>query len=108
AFKMQGIDSDLYMSDNNGILQATYIENSIKKTYLSNLGTIDYGTGTVNINSALFVSFTGDYIELTGVPSSPDIISVRSTIVTIDPNKVNVSAIVESKNFNDHQFAVTR
>lgn len=108
AFRMQGADVDLYMSDSNGIIQATYIENNIKKVFVSNLGTIDYSNGNVTIDSAMFTSFSGDYIELTGVPSSPDIISMRNVIVVIDSNKISVSPIVESRDFNEHQFAVTR
>lgn len=108
AFRMQGISNDLYISDSSGVLQVTYLENNIKKVFLSNIGTISYDTGSVSFDSVMFESYTGDYIELTGVPASPDIISVRNTIVMIDPNKVSVSAIVESKDFNDHQFAVTR
>lgn len=108
AFKMQGTDNDIYISDSNGVLQATYIENGIQKTFISNIGSISYDTGSITLNSMLFLSFTGDYIELTGVPSSPDIISVRNSIVIIDPAKISVSAIIESQDFNDHQFAVTR
>lgn len=108
AFRMQGTLNDLYISDSNGILHATYVENNIRKIFVSDLGTIEYDTGTININAAMFESFTGEYISLSGIPASPDIISVRNTIVAIDPEKISVSAIVESKNFNDHQFAVTR
>ncbi|HET8685538.1 MAG TPA: hypothetical protein VFM18_02600 [Methanosarcina sp.] len=108
SFQMQGFSNDLYISDLNGILQISYIENGIQKVFSSNVGTIAYDTGVINLNSLMFVSYTGDYIELTGIPSSPDIISVRNSIVMIDPEKISVSAIIESQDFNDHQFSVTR
>jgi len=96
------------MSDNNGNIQVTYLENNIQKVLLTNIGTIDYSTGTIKINSTMFQSYTGDYIELSGVPASPDIISIRNSIVLIDQDKIKVTPVIESQNYNDHQFAVTR
>lgn len=109
AFTMQSTgDTDLFISDMDGVLRVTYLENNIQKVLISNIGTINYSTGKVNINSATFQRFTGDYIELTGVPASPDIISLRNSIVLIDKNKIKVTPVIESQNYNDHQFAVTR
>lgn len=109
AFTMQATgNTDLFMSDNNGVLQITYLENNIQQVLISNIGTISYSTGKININSAIFQSFTGNYIELTGVPASPDIISLRNSIVLIDKDKIKVSPVIESQNKSEHQFAVTR
>lgn len=109
AFTMQATgDTPLYINDVNGILQVTYLQNNIQKVLISNIGTITYSTGTININSMTFQSFSGNYIELTCAPSSPDIISLRNSIVLIDNNKINVDPIIESQNKADHKFAVTR
>lgn len=109
AFTMQATGTtDLFMADNNGVIQVTYLENNIQKVLFSNIGTISYSTGTININSTIFQSFTGNYIELTGAPSSPDIISLRNSIVLIDKNKIKVNPLIESQDYNQHQFAVTR
>jgi hypothetical protein len=108
AFKFQSSDFDLFFNDNNGVLQVTYLENNIRKVLISNIGSVDYLTGIVKIDSALFQSYTGNYIELTCIPASPDIISLRNSIVLIDPDKIVVSPVIESQNFSNHQFAITR
>lgn len=108
AFRMQGSDVDLYMMDSNGIIMATYIEDNVRKIFNSNIGTVNYTTGLVDINSTLFESFSGSFISMSCIPASPDVVSVRNMIALIDKEKINVSVVTESFNTSEHEFSTTR
>lgn len=108
SFRIQANSNDVYLKDSNGTLQVAFIDNSVERILISNAGTIDYATGTVQIQNVVFESFSGSWISLSGSPASPDIISQRNSIVLIDKEKINVSAIIESSNMSEHQFAVIR
>lgn len=106
-FKMLGSDLDLYLADSNGILQTVYTENNLKKVYQNNIGTVDYSTGKLVMEAVFFSSYI-DYIKITAVPSSPDIISMRNVISVIKDEDIRVSTVIESKNPIEHQFSLTR
>lgn len=106
-FTMMGSTADLYLADSNGVLQVVYTENNIRKIFKPSIGTVDYATGKIVIEAAFFTSYT-DYIKVTGVPSSPDIISMRNVISVISSEDIRISSVVESKNPIEHQFSLTR
>ena len=104
TFNMQGSTADLRMKDVNGVIQAVYTENTVEKVFVSDMGTVDYSTGKISLNSTMFTSYMGDYIKISATPSSPDIISLRNTILEIDQDRIGVSPIIESSNNQDHKF----
>lgn len=108
AFRMQGSDVDLYLNDSNGVISASYIEDNVRKTFNSNIGSLNYTTGVLSINSAMFEAFSGSYISISCIPASPDIVSVRNMIAMIDKDKISVSTVTESFNTSDHEFSTTR
>lgn len=106
-FKMLGTDADLYMKDVDGIIQVAYTENNLTKIWRPNIGAVNYSEGKIKIENSLFSSYV-DYIKVTAVPSSPDIIGMRNMISVIREEDIKVSTIIESKNPIEHQFSLTR
>lgn len=70
---------------------------SVKKYLSTNIGSIDYEKGEININNININSVLGDSetISLSVVPSSNDIVALRDLYLTIDPSGVNVNIILD-------------
>lgn len=58
------------------------------------VGTLDYETGTLNVNTSFNISaYEGNYIELRFKTLSRNIVSKTNTIIAIDPLDVTVTAV---------------
>jgi len=75
-----------------------YYENKNTRNYFStNIGTIDYDTGVVTINSFLPTSFTGSVMSLIVVPVNPNVQPIRNQILLMSQSKVNIIDDVSGK-----------
>ena len=69
-----------------------YCDNINKKTIVNaNLGTIDYITGNIVLNSFNPTSFEGSKLQITANPESNDIIPLREQIVQISSSLLTVN-----------------
>lgn len=78
---------------------AIYRQNGSEKIYYSkNAGTIDYEKGEININAININSAVGglNYIELSVIPKSNDIVALRDTYLSISQADVSVTAILDT------------
>jgi hypothetical protein len=57
----------------------------------SDIGSIDYGTGTISLNAFNPVSITGTTLDITIIPASSDIAPVRDQIILIESDDVVVN-----------------
>jgi hypothetical protein len=82
-----------YIRDNDdGVLEVYTTINDIDTVINSNIGSIDYVTGQVIINS-LKVSEYSSYISLYMVPKNKDIIASQNKILLFDSNDISISLI---------------
>lgn len=96
TFKVANRTETFYINDDgNGNLRLYYIKDNIK-VYTNNvLGTVNYNTGEIIINSLNVVSTTNtdNSIRIIVSPNYADIYSVRQQILTIDSNNLIVNGI---------------
>lgn len=88
------LDQECFFDDNGyGTVRIYYISGSSRlgREYLStNIGTIDYETGTVTINNFLPSSYTGSSISVIVAPRYPNITPIRNQILLISQSHVNI------------------
>ena len=101
GFKITGENSTyVYFFEKMGTNTiAIYRQNGSEKIYYSkNAGTIDYEKGEININAININSAVGglDYIELSVIPTSNDIVALRDTYLSISQADVSVTAILDT------------
>lgn len=77
---------DLYMEDING-----------NAFFQETVGTVDYGTGTINIPGLLIRGLYDGELEFMYTPSSNDVVPTRQYIVTIPNELVTVNMISDQK-----------
>jgi hypothetical protein len=80
--------------DGNGIIQLVYDNNTTKgivKT--SNVGTVDYAKGIINVSNLTIDSAPSGALTFTINPKSNDIVSALTQIARIDPQNVNINVI---------------
>jgi hypothetical protein len=87
-------EKECFFDDNGyGILRIYYVSGSsvLGREYLStNIGTINYETGTVTINNFLPSSFTGSSISIIVAPRYPNVEPLRNQILLISQSHVNI------------------
>ena len=83
--------------DNNGTIAIYRDFGGVKKYLSTNVGSIDYERGEININNININSALGESesISLSVIPSSNDIVALRDLYLTIDPSGVNVNIILD-------------
>ena len=87
GFKIIGSTLEMFMDDDGmGNLRAYSLSGGTTKTYLdTNIGSINYNTGVVTINSLNITSSTETAgVTVTAQPSSNDIVPVRNQLIEID------------------------
>jgi len=71
--------------DGDGLLRTWYYLGGLKTVINSNIGTIDYASGVININNITINSVVSDaFIKIIAQPANKDIDSRRDTILLID------------------------
>ena len=101
AFKITGEDvNNTYYFEKYGVNGlAIYRITGGEKIYWSkNAGTIDYEKGEININAININSVVGnlDYISFSVVPKSNDIVALRDLYISIQPEDVKVTSILDT------------
>ncbi len=97
GFKITGSTLEMFMDDDGmGNLRAYSLSGGTTKTYLdTNIGSVNYSTGVVTINSLNITSSTETAgVTVTAQPSSNDIVPVRNQLIEID----FVNAIITGQN----------
>ena len=87
GFKIIGSTLEMFMDDDGmGNLRAYSLSGGTTKTYLdTNIGSVNYNTGVVTINSLIITSSTETAgVTVTAQPSSNDIVPVRNQLIEID------------------------
>lgn len=102
GFKITGQNANyvfyLEKIENTNTVAIFRYDGSVKKYYSKNIGSIDYSKGEININAININSVIGDtdYITVSVIPKSNDIMALRDLYLSIDPSGVNVSVILDA------------
>jgi len=88
SFRFNG-QSVVLADDGNGVVRIVKNDGS-KITKITNIGTIDYITGTINLNNFFIDSFEGNSLILFVRPKDPDIQAAQNTILGIESDKISV------------------
>ena len=94
GFKITGSTLEMFMDDDGmGNLRAYSLSGGTTKTYLdTNIGSVNYSTGVVTINSLNITSSTETAgVTVTAQPSSNDIVPVRNQLIEIDFANANIT-----------------
>lgn len=93
-FFFEDIDDRCYMKDNgSGIVELYSEDEAGNPTFVRNIGTINYGTGTITVPSMLIRGLYDASLEYVIVPKSNDVIPVREYIVQLPDNLVTINMI---------------
>jgi len=91
--------SSFIQDDGNGTLQLFRITSTgSNELALSNVGTVNYGTGRIDIAELEYTSFSGSYVTIQARPRDLNITPVREQILLIDRADVVVNAAIETVN----------
>ncbi len=94
GFKIIGSTLEMFMDDDGmGNLRAYSLSGGTTKTYLdTNIGSVNYSTGVITINSLNITSSTETAgVTVTAQPSSNDIVPVRNQLIEIDFANANIT-----------------
>lgn len=93
-FTYQGF-SQCFLEENGGILRIYRKTGDSFVGVVSNVGTVNYQTGRVVLSSFAPEAFAdgGTTLKLTAVPSEPDILPLRTQIITIREQDVTINLI---------------
>ena len=81
--------------DSAGNINLCATENSKTVIITPNVGTVNYTTGKVQINSIVFTAYTGSKISIYALPAYSDVKGVGNTILRIKSENVTVSPEAE-------------
>lgn len=98
AFFLPNSDVVYYMRDDGigNIVMYTMDSSGNRTITNSTLGTIDYSTGTIYINSLNIDAISGDDLYLSVVPSSYDVTSARNQLLNIDFSSSTITMVSDS------------
>lgn len=82
--------------DSLGNLNLFYSKNGVKTYAGYNIGTIDYNTGNLSVQSILITGLVGTTIDFIAEPSSQDLFSINETIIELDSADIIVSTTVNT------------
>ena len=85
--------NSILRDDNYGNLVIFNTINSTITEIISNVGTINYQTGQVQINNLNVAAYVGNYISLYFFLQNTDIMSSKNQILMIDPNDVSINIL---------------
>lgn len=91
--------STFIQDDGKGVLQLYKITSTgSNELALSNIGSVDYSTGRIDIDTIEYTSFSGSYVTIKARPRDLNITPVREQILLIDRADVTVNAAIETVN----------
>ncbi len=107
GFMISGdVTNTYYINDDGaGLLRLYYIKGTGEKEYVDGLwGSIDYTMGEIVINDLIITSTSvaGNLLQISGIPESNDLVSLRETYLTIGIDNTTVSVLEDtiSSGFN--------
>lgn len=104
-FRVADFDFDLFFEDLNGIIRLVYRDNNnVKMVFNSNAGKVDYTSGKIEFSAINIESSEKEKIEVTCIPMSNDLFSIRDKILRIKTEDINVSVIAEDKDKTQRIF----
>ena len=93
VFKVSTLPTvDCRLTDADGIMQIYYVVNGIRVILDDNVGTVDYTTGSVNVNLDIIECQDG-YLEVTVNPSNRIITPGRNNILVLAENNINIHMV---------------
>ena len=101
GFKVVGDDFNIYYlnDDGSGLLRLYYVKGTGEYEYVDGLwGTVDYSMGEIVIND-LIISMTtiaNNQLQISAIPESNDIISLRETYLTVGIDNTTVSVVEDT------------
>ena len=78
-------------NDKDGAIRVFKIVNGEKNIIYSNIGTINYLTGKIVLESFSPVTYDGTTLDLTIIPTSSDVTPLREQIVLISESNINLT-----------------
>lgn len=83
--------------DDSGTIAVYRNEGSVKKYFHTSIGNINYEKGEININNININSVVGDvdYVSLSVIPASNDILGLRDLYLLFDSSNINVNVILD-------------
>lgn len=97
GFTIQGNSNTVYFNDDGqGIIKLFFIQSAGTKSYIKNVGTVDYASGLITITDLFVLSAANSTITVDVVPDSNDVVSVRKQLVLINPVDVTTNAIIDT------------
>ena len=101
GFKIVGDDINTYYlnDDGAGTLRLYYVKGTGEFEYVDGLwGTVDYDMGDIVINDLIIqsTSITNNQLQISAIPKSNDLISLRETYLTIGIDNTSVSVVEDT------------
>ena len=101
GFNIQNSPHTLYIgdtptSDTEGILFFFKLVRSVPVSVFSNVGTVNYESGEIKLNSVVITSYEGTEIQIEAIPESNDIIALRELYLQLDITKLNVQMLEDT------------
>lgn len=94
TFTFDGLSGCTIRDNGSGILQVVQSQDQVLQIVNSNIGTVDYSSGLVNLNSFKTSAFTGDGIKILAQPKSRTILSTKNIILSYN-NTPTVTIVQE-------------
>ena len=86
---------DLPSNIQTGIMRLFYYDVNLDKQYLATVGTINYATGSIELNNLNVIGLNSEVAELIIKSQSNDVISIRNQLVRIPDDKITVNVVVD-------------
>ena len=113
GFKISGdtTNEHFFDDDGNGNVRRYFVLAGVKNYIDNTAGTVDYASGTININPINIASISNvdgsssTQIRVTAIPDSFDIVPVRNQILEIDLENTSISVSIDSTEIGDVNVA---
>jgi hypothetical protein len=90
GFMVAGSDNTLYLDDDGvGVLRLYYINGTSKTYFNSNVGTIDYSTGKLSLQSFIFTDYD-DEVVISAQPLNADIYAQNNQIILLSAPTISM------------------
>lgn len=96
------IDDEPIVGTSVGKLRLFY-KTTTQKIFLKYIGDVNYATGLISINNLIITSASSSYFTLMIKPGATDIVSARNQIVSISPELMTITPIV-NKDADNYSF----
>jgi hypothetical protein len=106
GFFVPEYDFEVYLEDlptdkGNGVIRLFRYDVNLDKEYLTNIGTINYPKGSIELNNLNIIGLDGEIIKLIIKPQSNDVISIRNQLVRIPDELISVNVVVDKISSGD-------